>query len=99
MLRGALLAALAAVPLIQAQDLPEGKGKDLVQKLCTDCHGVDVIASQKATKDGWASIVDAMVVRGAGGTKEELNTVVEYLAKNFPQEPAKVERNPGSAHP
>ena len=94
MQRFALLVALSAVSLAQAQDLPDGKGKDLVQRLCVDCHGLDVITSQKATKEGWASIVDAMVVRGAGGTKEELEIVVDYLAKNFPQEPAKLDRKP-----
>jgi hypothetical protein len=27
-----------------------------------------------------------MVARGAGGTKEELDAIVEYLAKNFGEE-------------
>jgi cytochrome c5 len=66
-----------------AQDLPDGKGKDLLQQICTDCHGLDVITAQRATKDGWASIVDSMVSRGANGTKEQLDTIVDYLAKNF----------------
>jgi mono/diheme cytochrome c family protein len=72
-----------ALSLAQAQDLPAGKGKDLLEKICADCHGLDIIASQRATKDGWAAIVDSMVGRGASGTKEELDTIVEYLAKNF----------------
>jgi mono/diheme cytochrome c family protein len=72
-----------AYTLTRAQDLPEGKGKDLLQQICTDCHGLDVITSQRATKDGWASIVDSMVSRGANGTKEQLDTIIDYLAKNF----------------
>jgi len=82
--------ALAIVPILafaytlsQAQDLPEGKGKDLLQMICADCHGLDVITAQRATKDGWASIVDSMVSRGANGTKEQLDTIIDYLAKNF----------------
>jgi hypothetical protein len=75
--------ALAALFALQAQDLPEGKGKDLLQMICADCHGLDVITSQRATKDGWASIVDSMVSRGANGTKEQLDTIIDYLAKNF----------------
>jgi len=47
------------------------------------CHGLDVITSQHATKSGWSTIVDYMVSRGAGGTQEELQMIVEYLAKNF----------------
>ena len=74
---------MLAFGLAQAQDLPEGKGKELLQMICADCHGLDVITSQRATKDGWASIVDSMVSRGASGTKEQLDTLIDYLAKNF----------------
>lgn len=45
---------------------------------------MDVVVSQHATKDGWQSIVDYMVSRGATGTPEEIATMVDYLAKNFP---------------
>jgi cytochrome c5 len=72
-----------ALGTAQAQDLPDGKGKDLLQQICTDCHGLDVITSQRATKDGWASIVDSMVSRGANGTKDQLDAIIDYLAKNF----------------
>ena len=84
--------ALSAT-LVQAQDLPAGKGKDLVENTCGSCHGLDVIVAQQATKDGWASIVDYMVSRGATGTPEEIQTIVDYLAKNFPAAPAKTNVN------
>jgi competence ComEA-like helix-hairpin-helix protein len=74
----------ASLTLLQAQDLPAGKGKELVENTCGSCHGLDVIVAQHATKDGWASIVDYMVSRGATGTPDEIKTIVEYLAKNFP---------------
>ena len=81
--RVAFVIPFLALSLAQAQDLPDGKGKDLLQKICADCHGLDIIVSQRATKDGWASIVDSMVGRGASGTKDELDTIIDYLAKNF----------------
>jgi mono/diheme cytochrome c family protein len=85
-----LLIPIFAVSLARAQDnLPAGKGKDLLQMICADCHGLDVITAQRATKDGWASIVDSMVSRGASGTKEQLDTIIDYLAKNFAPEPDK----------
>jgi competence ComEA-like helix-hairpin-helix protein len=74
----------ASLTLLQAQDLPAGKGKELVENTCGSCHGLDVVVAQHATKDGWASIVDYMVSRGATGTPDEIKTIVEYLAKNFP---------------
>jgi competence protein ComEA len=84
--RSALILAFlaASLSLAQAQDLPAGKGKELVENTCGSCHGLDVVVAQHATKDGWASIVDYMVSRGATGTPEEISTIVDYLAKNFP---------------
>ena len=82
---GLLIASLAiCMAVAQAQDLPPGKGKDLVENTCGSCHGLDVVVAQHATKDGWSSIVDYMVSRGATGTPEEISTIVDYLAKNFP---------------
>jgi competence protein ComEA len=93
--RVALLIPAIALSLaaLQAQDLPDGKGKDLVENSCGSCHGLDVVVSQHATKDGWASIVDYMVSRGATGTPEEIQTIVDYLAKSFPPLPTTVNVN------
>ena len=97
--RAALLIPFAAflTTIVQAQDLPPGKGKDLVENSCGSCHGLDVVVSQHATKDGWASIVDYMVSRGATGTPQEIATIVDYLAKNFPALPSKVNVNKATA--
>jgi competence ComEA-like helix-hairpin-helix protein len=86
-----------SVAVAQAQDLPPGKGKDLVENSCGSCHGLDVVVSQHATRDGWASIVDYMVSRGATGTPEEITTIVDYLAKNFPAAAAKTNINKASS--
>jgi competence protein ComEA len=78
-----LISVLA--PMIQAQDLPAGKGKDDLENVCGACHGVDLIASRRATKEGWGYIVDDMVSRGASATNEQIRTINEYLTKNFGQ--------------
>ena len=97
MRRAVVLIPFLVLSLAEAQDLPEGKGKDLVQNTCGSCHGLDVVAAQHATKDGWATIVDYMVSRGATGTPEELDTIVNYLAKSFPALPDKVNVNKATA--
>jgi competence protein ComEA len=99
MIRAALLSSVLAfsATIIQAQDLPAGKGKELVENTCGSCHGLDVIVAQHATKDGWASIVDYMVSRGATGTPAEIQTIVDYLAKNFPAAAAKTNVNKASS--
>lgn len=76
------------LPLVQAQDLPAGKGKKLVEDVCAACHGLDVVVTQHATKEGWASIVADMMNRGASATDEQVKTIVEYLAANFGKEQA-----------
>src|ERR1700728_2275589 len=83
--------------MVQAQDLPAGKGKELVENTCGSCHGLDVVVAQHATKDGWSSIVDYMVSRGATGTPAEIATIVDYLAKNFPAAAAKTNVNKASS--
>ena len=89
MKRIALMLPLALASAALAQDLPEGEGKKLVQEVCSGCHGLDVVVSTKATKDGWASIVDYMIQRGASAKESDVKIMVEYLAKSFPPDAKK----------
>lgn len=66
---------------VQAQDLPEGAGKELVMNVCTACHDAARIISKQRTKDEWNDIVDKMAARGAKATDEEFETIVAYLTK------------------
>jgi competence protein ComEA len=65
------------------QELPAGPGKAEVLKLCLDCHDQDTITVENRTKEGWKKTVAKMVERGAEGTDEQFDLVVNYLAKNF----------------
>jgi len=74
-----------AVVLLAAQgdSLPEGKGRDALQSVCTNCHGIDRVTSMRYSKSYWSDVVDDMVSRGATGSDEDLNAIVSYLARNF----------------
>ena len=50
------------------------------------CHDLDVVTSERFSKQGWANTVDTMVSRGATGTDEEINAVIDYLAEHFGRE-------------
>lgn len=63
--------------------LPDGPGKDSVLKICNDCHAVEVLQGVGKSKEGWAATVDDMVAKGATGSDEEVQQIVEYLARNF----------------
>jgi mono/diheme cytochrome c family protein len=66
-----------------ASDLPEGKGKDLVEDSCTDCHSLRRIKTQRLDAEGWNNILREMSENGAAIDPNDRKTIVEYLAKNF----------------
>jgi len=68
-----------------ADDLPEGKGQDVVLRMCLNCHGAETFTANKYSRKRWTSIVDEMVSMGAPGTDEDAETVVSYLTRNFGQ--------------
>jgi competence ComEA-like helix-hairpin-helix protein len=79
----AAVSFLPALPAAGQSDLPDGPGKALVERICSNCHGVQVFSDNRATRAHWSAVVDDMVSRGAEGTDEELNQILEYLSKNF----------------
>jgi competence ComEA-like helix-hairpin-helix protein len=89
----ALLASAAAM----AQDivLPEGKAKKLVENTCTECHGLEHVVNAALSPTQWRETVHDMVKRGATLSKDDIDTVVDYLTVYFAQE--KVNVNTASA--
>jgi competence protein ComEA len=81
MLASVLVLYLAASTTIHS--LPPGKGKAIVQRTCSHCHALKVVTSKRATKDQWSALVDQMVSRGADLNDDEIDLVIDYLAKNF----------------
>jgi DNA uptake protein ComE-like DNA-binding protein len=76
-----MLTLLLLVNLVQ--DLPDGPGKAEVMKICLDCHDLDTVKADNRTKEAWKKTVAKMVDRGAEGTDEQLDAIVNYLSKNF----------------
>jgi cytochrome c5 len=66
--------------------LPDGPGKATVQKICSGCHPAEIVLGHRDTKDGWEQIVSDMVNKGANGTDDEFNTIIDYLAAHFPKD-------------
>ena len=85
--RSFLFLLLVAAPLAVGQEggaqLPDGKGKDAVKKICVGCHELDVVTASLRTKIGWQQNVDDMIARGAEGSDDDMEAVVEYLTKFF----------------
>ena len=66
--------------------LPEGEGKELIETVCTQCHGLRTITEAKYSLAEWENVVYDMVSEGAPLLEEEVEIVAQYLAKHFGRE-------------
>jgi competence ComEA-like helix-hairpin-helix protein len=71
--------------LVHADDLPDGKGKELILRACVGCHKAGEIAVYRFTKDEYQIIVSRMGDRGAQATRAELDVIADYLFEHFPK--------------
>jgi competence protein ComEA len=67
----------------KAPQLPQATGREAVKKVCATCHEIETVIASRRTRIGWERSVEDMIARGAKGTDEELDAVVEYLATYF----------------
>ena len=77
---------LLTAALLLAEDkpqLPDGPGKDVTVRICNACHGVELMIGRPHSEDGWSAIVLDMVTRGAKGSDDEFDEIVQYLTKNI----------------
>jgi competence ComEA-like helix-hairpin-helix protein len=79
---------IAILPLVwlapvQAEDLPQGKGKDVIEKVCGGCHEAAVVNKYHNSEDQWQAVADDMRGRGALGSDEEFQTIITYLTHFF----------------
>jgi glucose dehydrogenase/cytochrome c5 len=75
--------AANAVANTTAGGMPEGAGRAIVQQKCVACHALTVVTSRHASRNEWDQVVNQMVSRGADLSDEEIETVVDYLAKGY----------------
>jgi competence protein ComEA len=62
--------------------------------MCSSCHAVEIITGLRKTRNRWANTVDMMVSRGAVGTQDEIDQVIDYLATHFAPKTANVNHAP-----
>src|ERR1051325_2087729 len=64
-------------------DLPDGPGKEIVQSVCSQCHGLNMITYDGYSRAEWPKVFGTMVDL----PKAQADIVADYLAKNFPDKP------------
>ena len=79
---------VARILIVAALILIPGRADDpagakLLQRLCGQCHKLEMVTSRRLTKEGWTKTVQAMVDKGADASDEEFSAVIDYLAKYY----------------
>ena len=76
-----IISGVLVASALYAQDLPKGKGGDLIDQRCTSCHTLNRITTQERTRDEWDDSVKAMIDYGTELNAAETKIVLDYLAK------------------
>src|SRR4051812_26785749 len=79
---GSIAAALTAPAA--AQNLPAGKNKEMVEKICTGCHELSLVTDRGRSKDDWTAVVKSMIDMGADIKADQVTPVADYLASALP---------------
>jgi hypothetical protein len=78
-----LVCGICSLGVFAGTELPEGKGKDVVEAMCQNCHSLDSITQKRRSREDWQGVVDQMISNGAPLTPREAEIVVTYLSEHF----------------
>jgi competence protein ComEA len=79
----ATAAPQSPAPAAGATPQVDDKNAATYTRVCSTCHDAQRILSNRRTKDQWGEVIDKMVERGAQGTDEDFNGVLEYLVSHY----------------
>ena len=82
-------------------ELPDGDGKAIATENCQACHKLTNLTKAHKSLDDWKDTVQTMIDRGANVPADQVDTLVQYLAKNFGPKDASAPAPaaPPSSHP
>lgn len=65
--------------------LPEGEGRAILERRCTDCHDLDGLWAYQGyyNEARWRSMIQTMVDHGAELDEAEIATLTSYLVEHF----------------
>lgn len=77
----------AAVP-----GFPDAPGKEVVLKLCFQCHNHAMWSDHRQDRRGWEGVLYRMVGKGALWQEDEIRSMADYLGAIYGPRPAKASR-------
>ena len=70
--------SLAQLPATTEASTPQAAAV----KVCTACHGMELVTDTPRDYDAWHDTVQKMIDRGARGTSDEFDLVMDFLFQN-----------------
>jgi mono/diheme cytochrome c family protein len=78
--------------------LPDGDGKPIATEYCQACHKLTNLTKAHKDLDDWKDTISTMIERGASIPDDKVDTLAQYLAKNFgPKDAAPASGGPAAA--
>jgi len=88
----------AAATAPKPVELPEGDGKPIATQYCQMCHKLTNLTKAHKNLDDWTDTIHTMIDRGADIPDDKIDTLAQYLAKNFgPKDAAAAANTPAAA--
>ena len=75
-----LTGALYAAQGVDPSTLPPSADRELLFRVCSECHGIEDALVERRPASEWRSVADDMLRRGAQATDDEIKTIVTYLS-------------------
>jgi mono/diheme cytochrome c family protein len=75
-------------------ELPDGDGKAIATENCQACHKLTNLTKAHKSLDDWKDTVQTMIERGANVPADQIDVLVQYLAKNFGPKDASTAASP-----
>jgi competence protein ComEA len=62
--------------------LPEGDGKAILTRACSECHDLGSVVAKRLTPKQWKDVTKDMITRGVKAEDAEIAMLIEYLSIN-----------------
>lgn len=83
LLSGVVVNLAGAVPVHAQAPAPGSKGPALTEQICSQCHGLSTVFSQRKALADWRRTIAEMTWRGAPMLPGENELIANYLAAAF----------------
>ncbi len=75
-----------------APGFPDAPGKEVVLKLCLQCHNYAMWSDHRQDRRGWEGVLYRMVGKGALWQEDEIKSMADYLGAAYGLQPAKASK-------